>query len=272
MRRILLAVSCLALALVGAPPATAATISDYQAEESVSAGTQGYVQADCPDGQRALGGGVVSSGAYDSSYVNATYPEDGQDAKDRRDDAWRTYVDALSNVDITARVVCLDGKAAKSLKYLREIKHVPEGGTRSVRASCPQGYKVTGGGLSNSGVFDEAEVKGTRPVDRNTAWEGTVRNISTHTEKIFVDVVCARGAFAKGLKYRDENGKADPHTQSSVATDCPGGGTATGAGVLVKRAASNVNTVITTDDSSQAYVDATGSKPVRFTNYVICHG
>jgi hypothetical protein len=235
-------------------------------------GTQGFVQSDCSEGARALGGGGTADSGYNTAYVNATYPEDGPDANEKRDDAWRVYVDALETVSVSVSVVCLEGKAAKSLKYMREVKHLPEGTTRSARAPCPPGYKVTGGGVSNSGVFNEAKVKATRPVKRNTAWEGTVRNISTHNEKIFVYAVCARGSFAKDLAYRDEDGKAGPHTSESVVTVCLHGGKATGSGVRVRRGPSNVNrTDPTRGDAAVADVDAIGSEPIKFTNYVICH-
>lgn len=271
MRKIVLAASA-AVALGLSGPASGATINYVEESIGVSGGTQGGLEADCADGERALGGGILSTGNYDTSDLNASYPTDGPDSNERSDDAWRAYIDAYDLVSITVKVACVGGNPTKNLKYRDDVARVPKGATKALRVGCPRGYKVTSGGVSNSGVFEQAELKTSRPVDGNTSWEGAIRNLTSHRLKIFVSAVCARGSFAKGLAYRQKTREADPDSQAAALSNCPVGGTAVGGGVRVKGALSNVNTNVINVSSSISYVDATGGNPVEFTNYLICHG
>jgi hypothetical protein len=275
IRRALVLAGALAMALAWASSAHAIELTYVSENESVSAGTQSLgddSQANCPAGTRAAGGGIVSSGAYNSSYVNSLYPAEGFDGNDREDDAFRVYLDALQNVTLTGRAVCVGGPAADKLRYKQERTKVAAGKAKTLRASCPGSSKVTGGGLQNSASFGDAELKTTRPVNRGRAWEGTMRNLGTTRQKMWVTAICASGKLAKGLSYRHTEETAGAGTQTSASTDCPGNDLATSGGVKVTKAASNVNSVYPDDGggASQSYVDAGPGGPVSFTNYAVC--
>jgi hypothetical protein len=219
-----------------------------------------------------LGGGITSSGGYDSSQVNAAYPADGSDSPDDRiDDAWRGYIDASVGVTMTLRIVCLQGSVADGLKYRARSVRVPAH-TTSLAAPCPNGYQVTGGGVTNSGVFDEVELKESRPAKGGEAWKGTVRNVSNHRKALLVYAICANGRVARHLSYRHSGGTAPAGNQASEQTNCPGGSGAIAAGVRVKANNSNVNSFQLVGPGTTSYVDAGGLSDVKWTNYAVCLG
>jgi hypothetical protein len=266
---VVVVVGCAALLLTAAS-ALALTVTVEEGSAGVTTGTQGDAQADCPDGARVLGGGITNSGGYDTGYVNAAYPADGSDTDERSDDAWRGYLDANANVTLTLRVACLHGAVADALKYKTSEVRVPSHQSKGLAVSCPKGYTVTGGGVTNSGIYGQVAVKESRPIDRGAAWKGKVDNISSRLRKLTVSAVCARGKVAKRLSYRDSRGTAPSGGQASEGTDCPVDGEPIAAGVNVGVRKSNVNTFNLNGDGATSYLDALGNDDVKFTNYVVC--
>jgi len=71
--------------------------------------SQRFVQVQCPDAKHATGGGVFSSGGYNESTINSTYPIDDGDSDLTPDDGWGGYVDNyIADAAVTARayVIC----------------------------------------------------------------------------------------------------------------------------------------------------------------------
>jgi hypothetical protein len=258
---------------VAAGPAQAAAIGYYAAGNSVSAGTQNVVSIACGTGH-VLGGGVFSQGSYNSTRINALNLTDGPDADTRANDAIIGYVDGLSGIVISARVACLGGKAGDALKYRTKNTQVKAGKSKTVIANCPDGYKVTGGGEENGGGFGEAALKVSRPVHKGTAWQAGIKNLTPTSLFLQAESICAKGRFAKRLSYSQKTAEVPAGTQDAKAVDCAGNKTEVGGGVSVGDGSFLVNGlgVVTDGSGTLAWVDATGSDPVKFKTYAVCHG
>ena len=74
--------------------------------ESVTSGTQEYLQVACPNRKSVTGGGVYSSNGYGGSAVNSTFPIDRGDSGSTPDDGWAAYVDGYSGGSATVYAIC----------------------------------------------------------------------------------------------------------------------------------------------------------------------
>ncbi len=61
----------------------------------------------CPEGRPVTGGGVQGFSASTNQEINSSFPIDGGDADDVRDDGWRAYVNNGSDRDSTFQVYAI---------------------------------------------------------------------------------------------------------------------------------------------------------------------
>jgi hypothetical protein len=266
------AVGAVVIGALALAPAAPAAIFYYASGDSVNAGTQGTVEASCGVG-RALGGGVFSQGLYGTTNINSSVPDDGADGDLLPNDGWIAFVDGISGVIVSASVACVDGKPGDALKFRTTERSVGSGKTKELVASCPDRYKVTGGGVSNTGGFEDVFLRSSRPVSKGIAWEGEVKNVDDSAVTMTVHAICSKGRFARDLDYPKGRGKAKAGQQGFKKVGC-GGGKSVAGGIRVGKGSFLVNGFGLVNDGTgaQAFVDATGSNAVRFKVYAVCRG
>lgn len=252
----------------GALAAHASAVSYVTGTGSAGPSGQGNATAECAPGQKVLGGGVFSSGAHGVSFINATHPFLGNGPTNE----WRGFVDAYSGVTITVDAICQGGGVASTLEYRQADGQVGAAVSRKTKtAHCPNGYQVTGGGVTNSAIFNQIDVKISRPVDGGTAWEGQVRAFQGAGGLMSVYAICATGGFANHLVYRSKSATAEAGTQESKLVNCPGNAKVVGGGAAARKALSAVNsTGVINTGNWVSYVYAY-SVDAKFTTYAVCH-
>lgn len=144
----------------------ASKISQGTAPESVPVAPANATEtATCDLSQGFVtGGGVRTIGASSEWSLNATYPEDGGDGDTMPNDAWRTFTFHREGParTILADVVCMKGKQPSYV--VNQLASVEQPKTK-LRAKCPKGKSVTGGGGFVSGGTDDSHITSTRPYD-----------------------------------------------------------------------------------------------------------
>jgi hypothetical protein len=162
--------------VVAAPSAPAASLK-YVSERNgdVGGGAQGGVDAMCPRDRHVLGGGTSSSGAWNETTINDSYPIDGDDVDTTPDDGWRSTIDnkAGDPRGVTSLAICAKGKTPKYRST--DFVSVDLAGV----AGCPAGTSPSGGGVSSEGTYvQNSFVTETWPVDsddsddRPDSWQG----------------------------------------------------------------------------------------------------
>jgi hypothetical protein len=139
------------------------------------------VTATCHTGQKVIGGGAGVEGGYSGeSVLNTTRPEDGADAGTKRDDAWIAFADDYGSLDQQMEAIAICAKPqdlAGSLHYKTDEVLASTDSQGHAKAKCGHGAAVLGGGTSNPGAYNQADVAGTRP-EAGQAWSGFVDNFS----------------------------------------------------------------------------------------------
>lgn len=245
----------------------ASAFSLVSASAPAPAGFGANPQADCPAGKHTLSGGVLSSGAFNSSDTLLLSPGDGPDPGTYHDDSYRVVMVAFEDVTVTSYAICRNGPVVYRHKSIDDGLSPGERDTRTVR--CPRGYRVTGGGANSP---ESAEVKSSRPVDDGTAWEGSVEDPDIATDW-GVSALCVDGALAKTLTYKVSAGTVPAGEQGNTITDCPGHNGLVGGGTYIGPGASNLNSTapVDVDEGWRSYVDHLGIGPaLHYKTYAIC--
>ena len=73
--------------LVAAAPAHSLKVKYVAANTPASADSIATIDAQCPDGFKVTGGGAFSSGAYQETKIQDSFPVDGDDGDNKNDDA-----------------------------------------------------------------------------------------------------------------------------------------------------------------------------------------
>ena len=153
------------------------------------------VRVACPDGFRAIGGGIEAA----NPLVAATVPYDAGDPDKKPDDGWRaTAVNAFgAKADLTAHVSCRKAESW-DLKYKSEGFSVGDTASAAASTICQPGAAVTGGGTAIAGPGGSVRVHETFPVDfgdvENTTpedgWQGNVRNDGMSSAQAVTHAIC----------------------------------------------------------------------------------
>jgi len=197
--------------------------------------------ASCAEGAAAVSGGVdiVASGA--EGRMGETKPILGDDFRRRHGSegatGWRTSASDLSGgpKDINFFAVC-KASGAGGIKYRRLKRSYDPGEEKTVKARCPDGYRVIGGGLESPNPV----VVATAPFDAgdqdqkpDDGWRVRAVNAFGLEQTLRAHAVC-RKAGAWDLSYESENVAITGGTTLPASATCPSGGAITGGGAKVK--------------------------------------
>jgi hypothetical protein len=159
----------------------------------VNPGKRRSVRAPCPNGFRAIGGGLE----FGQGLAVATAPYDGRDPDKKPDDGWRARAvnGAPSQAELTAHVSCREA-GTWTLAYEREAFLVGGGSSALSTAICEEGAATGGGGtiagpgavrLHEAYPVDFGDVEDTIP---ENGWQLSVRNSSMGSAEAVVHAVC----------------------------------------------------------------------------------
>jgi Ca2+-binding RTX toxin-like protein len=167
--------------------------------------------ATCPDGTRAVGGGMGSTGPVLPLFFNASLSgpvgDTGQIESTQSGDAARSWVVSVDNRN-TYRVFALcsagsDATIETKLFSVQDNSTLPVGAT----VQCPAGKRLLGGGINTvspglswtelNGPLDETGKPGsTESGDVARSWSASVSNIADTTRAFRVSAICASDASA----------------------------------------------------------------------------
>jgi hypothetical protein len=126
--------------------------------------------AACPAGTHVVGGGFTGSAVRTRSvqfWINSAHPFDGPDANDVPDDGWtgRGFNRLGTDKRAAVHAICSGG----TVRYTSNSRSLSPGSAGVVRANCPAGTYVSGGGVSLDGPATEAFINASSPRDSKDA-------------------------------------------------------------------------------------------------------
>jgi hypothetical protein len=187
-------VVAVAVATLGAlvalvPPAGAAQFAYKTNSFDLPTSGRGVGVVRCPTQTHAYGGGARADAG--SQFIVASFPIDSSDPGSKPDDGWKVRVDNLATSD-TARVAVVCGK--QEPKYKRAAMQV-EGDDRDADdVDCPEGRRVTGGGVDFTPAFLQGRIAGTTPV--GNGWHVVLDNLEAQSPAT-IFAVCGKGGFRR---------------------------------------------------------------------------
>ena len=169
-----------------------------QTEYYAPTGPQSLDQSGSCPGGHVVSGGVTYWGAETANFsLNSSYPvDDVSDVDSIPDDGWRGRVHYIGESQPVAGVYlwCLSGPRPA---YRKSSVTVPAGESAGVRAFCPVGRPVLGGGVRVSGAGSASHVINSRPIDTRDSgtvpddgWRGAATNTSDQDLTMTVHAVC----------------------------------------------------------------------------------
>ena len=186
----------------------------------------------CPHGQsQIIGGGVEITG--DNSDLGL---EVGSTSPTRGGDPGSWFAEAINSsaspAQMTVTAICARGRFA----YQRRERLVAAGGQDQLKAPCPAGTKVTGGGVITATDSLKVDVASTEPFDGpdpgstpDDGWLGTANNGKSSSTRMVVLAACAKSGH-----YRYVHSAREPlpdNSEASAEARCPAGTTVTGGGI-----------------------------------------
>jgi len=191
----------------------------------------------CLGGARPIAGGIDLQGSATASRMGGSYP-----VKEFGPLIWRTTGHNLigGTMDMSFFGICRE-KQPTMTRFPSVTRPFNPNKQRTVRAPCPQGFRVTGGGIQSSNPL----VSANRPYDGkdedkkpDDGWKVTALNLQPIPEELTAHASC-RKAGSWDLKYLREEGTVGGGS-STVSTDiCPAGVVA-GGGASISGAAGTV--------------------------------
>ena len=169
---------------------TSGGITYIRESQSVTDGDDVSLIANCPPVRLVPANGSVFG------TINSVTPLDANDPDEDHDDGWVAHMVNSTNDPATAEsyVICADGKA--TIRTSRE-KTVKGGKTAAVKAACPKGKWVTGGGLLANGAIDDGWISGSIAYDDGdpgkapNGWRGRFADPSSaDSQKVRAYAVC----------------------------------------------------------------------------------
>jgi hypothetical protein len=203
----------------------------------------------CPPGTRVLGGGYATLEAHAGPDVVPTSltPFDSGDPGALRDDGWVIRIQRTQESPV-GTAVCRSGRP----RYREASRSLDVRETGGLRAACPPGTHVVGGGVNADGnrinasyPFDSRDA-GDAPDD---GWQARVRNYSGSRSRLAVHAVCQ----SRRPTYRERTGRLSGDANglgTFFKLRCSGGSRAISAGVKIggKLAPGHTLRFLTTED------------------------
>jgi hypothetical protein len=196
--------------------------------------------AACPGSTHVVGGGTSVSGISGFTvqfWLNSTNAFDGPDPGRLPDDGWRgrAYNRFGSDKRIAVFAIC----SRDPVRYATGRRSVGPGSAALVRAACPSGTHVAGGGADLSGSATQAYLNWSVPYDSNDAdsrpddgWRARAYNQGGPAKTLTVRATCV----AANPRYRV---RASSNSGEAVGVDCPAGTHLMGGGGAIAGAADN---------------------------------
>ena len=159
------------------------------------------IVAACPGQQKVVGGGVLTGNAgYGNRLLNTSVPDDTADDTDLKpDDQWLGYIDNFTTgpMNLEGQATCVRGRQRSHLRYKIHTRSL-SGSQGSVKATCPHGSKVIGGGAYSSAGYGQSRISASKPADgrdrrhrADDAWKVTQSNLSGGSiNNIEADAIC----------------------------------------------------------------------------------
>ena len=155
----------------------------------------GTIEAACPAGTHAIGGGGDDGRFGSQANVHTTAPYDGADAGRAPDDGWRlrSATTATGPGTIEVFVIC----QANVPTYATTSVKIAPGQSDTVKADCKAGLHVAAGGVSGSGDIASVVVGATAPfddADANTTvddgWRAKAGNVGDENRSVTAYAIC----------------------------------------------------------------------------------
>ena len=265
-------VACLAMAA----PASALKVKYNAVNSTANPDAVTTVDAPCPDGFSITGGGAFSSGDFEETMIQDSYPIDGKDADSKPDDAWRATIWNTSSQfrNIEAQAICAKAKT----KYVTSILPNGNGGKR---AKCPNGTSATGGGINvnESFAFPYTLISSRPNRPDPTKWSIFILGPGMAATGVTVHAACLSDEDAK-VKARqglfdspmDDQSGGDVFCKASeklvgVGADLP---TQQGAVTSIFGADSPDDPNLTLDDGAMVTVDNQGDQDLDAEAHAVC--
>ena len=246
----------------------------YRSSTEYFAGSGGAAAA-CPQGKHVSGGGAAFDGATADAWIGGLAPDYvSLDISTKHGYSTRASVSGLGQ---HIKVVAICGEPGDLVYRKRKFTFTTSGDPVQLKAHCPAGTHVTGGGLYNGASDDDFLVSA--PYDGNDqdskpddGWVGRIVPAST-AKDVFVRAICSD---AYQLSYHDDDVNGTGVMGKSVV--CPAGSAVTGGGMALSGDAGayphasqpadigDVNT--TPEDGWLAEVSVTGTRTL--TVIAIC--
>ena len=137
-----------------------------------------------------------------------------------------------------AAITCLiaaSPASALKVKYVAENDTLLPDSVGFVEASCPSGYKLTGGGAFSNGAFGTTKLQGSYPVDgddqngkADDTWRAVVWNTAPSAANIESQAICAKAKPVYRSRIFSIGVSASPRVKCPKGTKPTGGGMETG--------------------------------------------
>ncbi len=236
-------------------------------DETMQAGQTTTAVAQCDQGESASGGGfryLDDESLFEQPNLNGLYPLNKR--------SWMAEVDNGSGEErqLEAWVVCFRDAA---FTRVDEVATIEQDEPETIKAKCPKGTSVAGGGLDSTGDFNENFTVQTRPQGKRT-WLVRVR-------PFFDGAVAAHAVCDSKAKYTvvEETlaGETTRRTNTDLAEShlrCPRGHEATSGGYEVEdNSGGTASTMFPDPNDARSWFTTVrwiASNDPPLTAYVVC--
>ena len=259
--------------LIGATPAAAALSYAESSNTNTGGGNQGTATVECPGVSWAVGGGAFSTGGFAAVAITSSTPAGNALWSEETD----VYVGPQSH---RAYVIC--DTTEPSLEF--NNASVPVNDDRTVRADCPSGENIYGGGFNSGASYGGSNTRSSRPFDdgdadrdRDDGWEATIFNFTMAPLPVTLYAHCG----AKNSTVESRTREVTANSQKAVSESCRAGDHVTGGGTQISGHSSNTwisssypadagDQDSVPDDRWSAYLENVTGKKREVTAYAVC--
>ena len=260
--------------MLAAAPASGALSYVVGPNTTTGPAAQGSATASCPASTFVVGGGAFSTGAFGAVATGSSGPSGNA--------SWVEETDVHAGTQ-SHRAFAICDATMPNVEFGSKL--VPTGEERRVRAECPSGENVYGGGYLASPNYGNTNTRSSRPYDdddpdkdRDDGWEVTTFNFAPAPTEALVYAECG----PRGSTARVSTRAISPNSQKAVRTACPAGDRVTGGGAYA--AGGNGNNWISSispedgnsdqdalpDDRWEGYLENDTGKRREIKAYVVC--
>jgi hypothetical protein len=232
--------------------------------ETIPEMSSGGMTLKCPQGSSVVGGGFFLDGEI-SRKVNAAFP-----ISQRRFVVTGSNLDGTGTFDLVGKAVCDDdGDVAIADKDIG----VDPGTTKTVKAKCPDGTTVSGGGFQVQG--QDLAVRSSYPAG-SRRWAVRAQNGGLGTKPLVAFAICDRDGNSYTVERKTKAPPPKPKARGinadvTLEPKCKGGLEPSGGGFKSKGLGS-VRAVRSVPDGDSWSVELAtyAGKPLELTGYAVC--